>query len=106
MQQFGRQVYAPGWQRQCALGATFIVLGLIQKVLLADPIGHLIDPVYAQAKLGPVPGGNSWLALGCAFQILFDCSGYSDIAIGLGLLFGVQLPYNFDAPLRSSSVQD
>src|SRR6478735_7860952 len=56
MHQFGRQVYAPGWQRQFALGATFIVLGLIQKILLADPIGHLIDPVYAQAKLGPVPG--------------------------------------------------
>lgn len=106
MDQFGARVYAPGWRRQFALGATFIVLGLIQKILLADPIGHLIDPVYAQAKLGPVPAGNSWLALGFGFQILFDFSGYSDIAIGLGLLFGVRLPYNFDAPLRSSSVQD
>lgn len=106
MHQFGRQVYAPGWQRQFALGITFIVLGLIQKTLLGDPIGRIIDPIYAQAKLGPVPDGQAWLALGFSLQILFDFAGYSDIAIGLGLLFGVKLPYNFDAPLRATSVQD
>src|SRR5256885_7728385 len=69
MHQFGARVYAPGWQRQFALGVTFIVIGLIQKVLLGDPIGRLIDPIYAQAKLGAVTNGNSWLALGFAFQI-------------------------------------
>src|SRR2546423_8035453 len=86
MHQFGARVYAPGWQRQFALGATFIVLGLVQKVLLGDPIRRLIDPIHPQAKLSAVPEGNSWLALGFGFQILFDFSGYSDIAIGLGLL--------------------
>src|SRR5205085_9824122 len=106
MHQFGRQVYAPGWQRQFALGVTFIVLGLIQKTLLGDPIGRLIDPIYAQATLGVVPDGQSWLALGFMFQILFDFSGYSDIAIGIALLFGVQLPYNFAAPFRSNNLQD
>jgi alginate O-acetyltransferase complex protein AlgI len=104
--QFGREVYAPGWQRQFALGVTFIVIGLIEKTLLGDPIGRLIDPIYAQAKLGAVADGNSWLALGFAFQILFDFAGYSDIAIGVGLLFGVQLPFNFNAPFRSTSIQD
>jgi len=106
MHQFGRRVYAPGWQRQFALGVTFIALGLIQKTMLGDPIGRLIDPIYAQAKLGVVSDGQSWLALGFMFQILFDFSGYSDIAIGLGLLFGVQLPYNFAAPFRSNNLQD
>ena len=106
MHQFGRQVYAPGWQRQFALGVTFIVLGLIQKTLLGDPIGRLIDPIYAQARLGPPPDGQSWLAMGFMFQILFDFAGYSDIAIGLALLFGVQLPYNFAAPFRSNNLQD
>jgi D-alanyl-lipoteichoic acid acyltransferase DltB (MBOAT superfamily) len=106
MQQFGRAVYAPGWQRQFALGATFIVIGLIEKTMLGDPIGRVIDPIYAQAKLGPVPEGLSWLALGFSFQILFDFAGYSDIAIGLGLLFGVKLPYNFDAPLRTTNLVD
>src|SRR3954454_310163 len=106
MEQFGRQIYAPGWQREFALGVTFIVIGLVEKALLADPIAHVVDPVYAQAKLGPVPHGDSWLALGFMFQILFDFAGYSDIAIGVALLFGVKLPYNFDAPFRSSSLQD
>jgi D-alanyl-lipoteichoic acid acyltransferase DltB (MBOAT superfamily) len=106
MHQFGRKVYEPGWQRQFALGITFIVLGLIQKTLLGDPIGRIIDPIYAQAKLGLVPDGQSWLALGFIFQILFDFSGYSDVAIGLALLFGVQLPYNFNAPFRTTNMQD
>jgi len=104
--QFGQQVYAPGWQRQFALGVTFIVIGLIEKTLLADPIAHVVDPIYTQAKLGPIPHGDSWLALGFMFQILFDFAGYSDIAIGVALLFGVKLPYNFDAPFRSSNLQD
>jgi alginate O-acetyltransferase complex protein AlgI len=106
MQQFGRAVYRNGWQREFALGATFVVIGLLEKTLLGDPIGRLIDPIYAQAKIGPVTEGNSWLALGFLFQILFDFSGYSDIAIGLGILFGVRLPYNFNAPLQASSVPE
>src|SRR5262245_8260561 len=104
--QFGRQVYAPGWQRQFALGVTFIVVGLVEKVFIADPIGALVNPIFEQATKGPVSGGQAWLALGFGFQILFDFMGYSDIAIGLGLLFGVRLPFNFDAPLRSTNLQD
>jgi alginate O-acetyltransferase complex protein AlgI len=106
MHQFGRQVYAPGWQRQFAVGAGFIVMGLFEKVVLGDRMASLLDPIYAQAQLGPVLDGASWLALGFNFQILFDFAGYSDIAIGLGLLFGVQLPYNFNAPFRAISIQE
>jgi alginate O-acetyltransferase complex protein AlgI len=106
MHQFGREVYAPGWQRQFAQGATFIIVGLAEKTLLADRIGRLLDPIYAQAKLGLVPNGLSWLALSFGFQILFDFAGYSDVAIGVGLLFGVQLPFNFNAPYRSKNIQD
>lgn len=106
MHQFGREVYGPGWQQRFAKGATFIVIGLVEKTLLADRIGHLIDPIYAQAQLGLVSEGQSWLALSFGFQILFDFAGYSDIAIGVGLLFGVQLPFNFNAPYRSKTIQD
>jgi D-alanyl-lipoteichoic acid acyltransferase DltB (MBOAT superfamily) len=106
MHQFGRRIYAPGWQRQFALGITFIVIGLAEKTMLGDPIARLIDPVYAQANVGPVADGQAWLALGFAIQLLFDFAGYSDIAIGTGLLFGVQLPYNFDAPYRATNIQD
>jgi D-alanyl-lipoteichoic acid acyltransferase DltB (MBOAT superfamily) len=106
MHQFGRQVYAPGWQRQFCVAATFIVTGLFEKIVLGDRMGRLLDPIYEQAKLGLVPDGESWLALSFSFQILYDFAGYSDIAVGLGLLFGVQLPFNFNAPFRSTNIQD
>jgi alginate O-acetyltransferase complex protein AlgI len=106
MHQFGRQVYTPGWQRQFGIGTTFIVVGLFEKIVLGDRIGYLLDPIYAQAELGQVLDGQSWLALSFNFQILFDFAGYSDIAIGLGLLFGVQLPYNFNAPFRAINIQE
>jgi alginate O-acetyltransferase complex protein AlgI len=106
MQQFGRRVYSPGWQREFCIGICFIATGLFEKIFLGDRLGRILDPVYAQALLGPVTGGDSWLAMAFSFQILFDFAGYSDIAIGLGLLFGVRLPFNFNAPFRSTSIQD
>lgn len=106
MEQFGRKVYAPGWQRQFCIGIAFILIGLIEKMFLGDRIARLIDPVYARALQGPVGDGDAWFALAFAIQILYDFAGYSDIAVGLGLLFGVKLPYNFDAPFRSTSIQD
>jgi alginate O-acetyltransferase complex protein AlgI len=104
--QFGREVYAAAWQRQFCLGLTFIGIGLIEKIVLADRVGRILDPIYAQAELGAVLAGQSWLALGFGFQILFDFAGYSDIAIGVALLFRVELPFNFDAPYRSVNIQD
>jgi len=106
MHQYGRQVYAPGWQRQFCLGTTFIVMGLFEKIVLGDRMGRLLDPIYEQARLGVVADGEAWLALCFGFQIFYDFAGYSDIAIGLGLLFGVQLPFNFNAPFRATSIQD
>src|SRR5207244_4234214 len=104
--QFGGRIYAPGWQREFCLGISFIAMGLFEKIFLADRLGRIIDPIYAQALLGPVANGDAWLALSFNVQILFDFAGYSDIAIGLGLLFGVKLPFNFNAPFRSTSIQD
>jgi len=106
MEQFGRKVYAPGWQREFCVGIGFILIGLVEKIFVGDRIARIIDPVYARAIEGPIGNGDAWLALAFNFQILFDFAGYSDIAIGLGLLFGVKLPFNFDAPFRSTSIQD
>ncbi len=106
MHQFGEKVYVPGWQRRFCVATCFIAIGLFEKVVIADGIAHLLDPLYRQALVGPLQNGEAWLAFCFSFQILFDFSGYSDIAIGLGLLFGVQLPYNFNAPLRSTNIQD
>ena len=85
----------PGWEKRCAFGVALIVLGLLQKILLADPLAAAIDPIYAEALKGPVMDGKSWIALGFAFQVFFDFSGYSDIAIGLALIFGVHAAAEF-----------
>jgi D-alanyl-lipoteichoic acid acyltransferase DltB (MBOAT superfamily) len=106
MEQFGRKVYSPGWQREFCVGLAFIVTGLFEKIFLADRIAQIIDPVYGQAAAGAVSNGDAWLALAFNIQVLYDFAGYSDIAIGLGLLFGIKLPYNFNAPFRSTSIQD
>ena len=106
MEQFGRKVYVPIWQREFAVAICFITIGLVEKIFLADRIAHNIDPVYAQAQYGVVTNGDAWLALAFNIQILFDFAGYSDIAIGLGLLFGIKLPFNFNAPFRARSIQD
>jgi alginate O-acetyltransferase complex protein AlgI len=102
--QFGRDALEAGWEHRCARGITFIIIGLIEKVLLGDPIGHILDPIYQAAATAPLRDGSAWLALGFGFQIFFDFAGYSDIAIGVALLFGIQLPYNFNAPFRATSI--
>ena len=102
--QFGRDAFAPDWEQRCALGITFIMIGLIEKVAFGDPIGQILDPIYQAAASAPLHDGSAWLALGFGFQIFFDFAGYSDIAIGIGLLFGVQLPFNFNAPFRATSI--
>jgi alginate O-acetyltransferase complex protein AlgI len=102
--QFGQRVFAAGWEPRFALGIAMIVLGLVQKVIFGDLVGVQLNPIYEQARTGIVTNGGAWLALGFAFQIFFDFSGYSDIAIGLGLMLGVRLPPNFEAPLRAPSI--
>src|SRR6516225_2765358 len=102
--QFGRDAFGPDWEQRCALGITFIMIGLIEKVAFGDPIGRILDPIYQAAASAPPRDGSAWLALGFGFQIFFDFAGYSDLAIGIGLLFGIQLPYNFNAPYRATSI--
>ena len=88
-------------------GLALMVLGLMKKVLIADNLGFAVNQLYAHAASGPLSFAEGWLAgLGFAMQIYFDFSGYSDIAIGLGLLFGIVIPDNFDAPYRTTCVID
>jgi alginate O-acetyltransferase complex protein AlgI len=107
MDQFGRRAFRPGWQQRWALGLTFIVVGLAEKVALGDPLAAAIDPIYAQAQAGAVADGRAVIAVvGFPFQVFFDFAGYSDIAIGLGLLFGIELPLNFNGPYRAASLPE
>ena len=81
-------------------------IGLAKKVLLADGFARLATPVFTAANQHSPPGLiSAWGGmLSYTFQIYFDFSGYSDMALGLALLFGVTLPVNFLAPYKSENI--
>jgi len=84
---------------------SFFALGLIKKVLIADTIAALIDPLLVHPRV--LPTGTAWAcALGYTFQLYFDFSGYSDMAVGLGRLFGLRLPQNFASPYKALNPSD
>jgi alginate O-acetyltransferase complex protein AlgI len=87
------------------LGAVFLFsLGLVKKLVFADQVAGFVNPVFKDPALGWTCL-DYWLAVyGFALQIYCDFSGYSDMAIGLGLLLGVKLPTNFDRPYCSQSI--
>ncbi|HWX50076.1 MAG TPA: MBOAT family O-acyltransferase [Roseomonas sp.] len=91
-----------------SVGATLFVLGLAKKVLFADPMGAEAGPVFAAAQGGmALPLLDAWsAALAYTMQLYFDFSGYTDMAIGLGLLFGISLPPNFDSPFKAHNIAD
>ena len=86
-------------------GLMRIWTGLLKKVVFADMLGAYVDVVFGQLEV--YRGLNVLLAIyAYAFQIYFDFSGYSDIAIGLGRLFGLRIPENFNRPYLASSPQE
>jgi len=91
------------WEK-FARGVCFFVLGFSKKVLIANPCGRMADTAFAAPVVSTV---DAWIGiLGYSFQIYFDFSGYSDMAIGLGLMFGFVFPKNFDSPYRASSITE
>jgi len=87
-----------------ARGVAFFSLGMAKKVLLANPCGFVADAAFDAGSLQPVEAWTGVLAY--AFQIYFDFSGYSDMAIGLGLMLGFVFPKNFDSPYQAESLTD
>ncbi|MBD9444202.1 MBOAT family protein [Rhizobium sp. RHZ01] len=85
-------------------GTSLFVIGLAKKVLLADPIAPISNTVFASSH--PTMA-EAWLgAIAYAMQLYFDFSGYSDMAIGLGLMIGFQFRPNFDNPYISRSITE
>jgi alginate O-acetyltransferase complex protein AlgI len=108
MPQFGRQeIYRPAYGL-IAAGLTLFVLGLFKKVMVADEIGGYATPIFQAASSGVALSLlEGWCgALAYTFQLYFDFSGYSDMAIGLSLLFGVRLPVNFHSPYKAVNIID
>jgi len=87
-----------------ARGVAFVSLGLFKKIILANPCGKITDVVFGADSICAL---DAWYGIcAYAFQIYFDFSGYSDIAIGLGLMLGFVFPKNFDSPYKSESISE
>lgn len=91
-----------------AAGLTLLAGGLFKKVVLADTLALHVGPIFASARNGDTLDFiTAWGgALAYTFQLYFDFSGYSDIAIGLALLFAIRLPINFNSPYKAVSIID
>jgi D-alanyl-lipoteichoic acid acyltransferase DltB (MBOAT superfamily) len=91
-----------------AVGLTIFVIGLFKKVVLADGLSIYANPVFDAAAQGVTPTfAEGWFgALAYSFQLYFDFSGYADMAIGLGRMFGVRLPANFDSPYKARNLAE
>jgi len=87
-------------------GLRLFVVGLCKKVLLANSAGSLWNTFRTLALTEGNPL-TAWVGLACfAFQIYYDFSGYSDMAVGLGRMFGFELPRNFNYPYVATSVRE
>ncbi len=89
-----------------AVGVRRFVVGLGKKVLIADQLAVTADRIFALPAAGLDPA-TAWLGVTCfGLQVYFDFSGYSDMAIGLGRMFGFHFPENFNLPYTSRSLQE
>ncbi len=106
MPQFARRaVCRINWDN-VAVGLSIFVLGLAKKVLLADSVADFSTPVFEAVKAGGEPMLiEAWVgALAYTLQLYFDFSAYSDMAIGISLMFNVRLPLNFNSPYKATSI--
>lgn len=108
----GRQFLSKWWLDRAIVGfhvgAVVFSIGLAKKTVIADTIAQASDPIFRYAHGGgAIDLLRGWhAALGYTAQLYFDFSGYSDMAIGLGLMLGVRLPINFRSPYKATSIID
>ena len=88
------------------VGVVLFTMGLGKKILIADHLSLISQPVFTRADLGEtLQFFEAWAGiLAYTYQLYFDFSGYSDMAIGLALLIGLKLPINFDSPYKATSI--
>lgn len=108
MPQFGQRSIFRFDSLNFAAGLSYFVLGLFKKVVIADTLAGLGAPVFAAVAKGQdLLALDAWGgALSYTFQLYFDFSGYSDMAIGLALMMGVRLPLNFNSPYKAVNIID
>jgi len=92
--------------RNVTVGLVIFAIGLFKKVVIADNVSYVCDPVFDAADHGAnIGAAAAWVGvLAYTVQLYFDFSGYSDMAIGAARMFGIRLPLNFHSPLRAPSI--
>lgn len=95
---------SPRWSN-FAVGLSIFAIGLFKKTVIADSLSGYVTPVYDAGAGQPLDLVRAWgSTLAYTFQLYFDFSGYSDMAIGAARLFGIRLPVNFFSPYKSTSI--
>jgi len=92
--------------RMGIMGGCIFCIGMAKKVIIADGMAEIASPVFDGVAAGmSVDFYQAWAAaLGYTLQLYFDFSGYSDMAIGIGLIFNIKLPQNFNSPYKAGSI--
>jgi alginate O-acetyltransferase complex protein AlgI len=91
---------------KAAQGVHRFIIGFAKKILIANYVGNLADMIFGQ-NIDDISTGAAWLGITCyTLQIYFDFSGYSDMAIGLGKIFGFDFMENFNLPYIADSIRD
>ena len=94
------------WQR-IGIGLAIFTVGFGKKVLLADQFAPVVDRLFSKAAVNVLNFGEAWSAvLGFSFQLFFDFSAYTEMAIGTALIFGLLLPENFRRPYLATDLRD
>lgn len=106
IRQFSSNRFAMGVPTDVERGVALFAIGLAKKVLIADSLAPYADAAFLAADQGvQLSMWEAWLGLmSYTFQIYFDFSGYSDMALGLSLMLGVDIPVNFRSPYKASSI--
>jgi len=100
------EIYRPAL-RNFVIGLAFLLMGLAKKVLIADSVAPVANMVFGAGADVPLATSAAWLGVTAyTLQIYFDFSGYSDMAVGLSLLIGVRLPYNFNSPYQAWNITE
>ena len=101
------RIVHPRWSN-LSVGASIFIIGLFKKVILADNTAIYASPLFAAARAGdPLTFFDAWLgAFAYSMQLYFDFSAYSDMAIGLSLMFGIRIPMNFNSPYQATNIID
>lgn len=99
------RMYVVSWPH-ISQGVFLFTLGLFKKVMIADYLAFFVKPIFDGGS-DPISLVTAWLgAISYTLQLYFDFSGYSDMAVGLGMLFSLHLPINFNSPYQADSMID